>query len=204
MSLVTTSARSWNHDTHYHPVILEAVPSHAQRALDVGCGEGALARELWTVVPHVTGIDVDQVSVDLAQEQNDTGRIDYVLGDFLTFPFEPSSFDFVVSVAALHHMDASEALGRMRHLLRPGGTLVIVGLATPNLPADLPFVLAGAVATRFYQLTKTEWEHPSPMVGPSPETFAGMRLIARRTLPGVRFRRHLLWRYSLIWTTPPD
>jgi len=25
---------------------------------------------------------------------------------------------------------------------------------------------------------------------------------ARRLLPGVRYRRHLLWRYSLLWTKP--
>jgi len=25
---------------------------------------------------------------------------------------------------------------------------------------------------------------------------------ARRLLPGVRYRRHLLWRYSLLWSKP--
>ena len=27
-------------------------------------------------------------------------------------------------------------------------------------------------------------------------------MIAKRTLPGVRYHRHLLWRYSLIWDKP--
>ena len=29
-----------------------------------------------------------------------------------------------------------------------------------------------------------------------------MRRIAAQELPGVRYRRHLLWRYSLVWTKP--
>jgi hypothetical protein len=29
-----------------------------------------------------------------------------------------------------------------------------------------------------------------------------VRVAATRTLPGVRYRRHLLWRYSLLWRKP--
>jgi hypothetical protein len=29
-----------------------------------------------------------------------------------------------------------------------------------------------------------------------------MHALARQMLPGARYRRHLLWRYSLIWTKP--
>ena len=36
----------WNHNIHFHPVVLDAVPTGARRALDVGCGAGGLAREL--------------------------------------------------------------------------------------------------------------------------------------------------------------
>nr|WP_250637349.1 class I SAM-dependent methyltransferase [Streptomyces griseochromogenes] len=37
--------------------------------------------------------------------------------------------DFICSVTTIHHMDFEAALMRMRDLLRPGGTLVVVGLA---------------------------------------------------------------------------
>ena len=33
-------------------------------------------------------------------------------------------------------------------------------------------------------------------------TWAQVRETAARLLPGVRYRRHLLWRYSLVWTKP--
>jgi hypothetical protein len=51
-------------------------------------------------------------------------------------------------------------------------------------------------------VTKTYWQHSSPIVWPPPQTYAEMRGIADRILPGVRFRRRLLWRYSLTWTRP--
>jgi hypothetical protein len=34
------------------------------------------------------------------------------------------------------------------------------------------------------------------------ETFADVRGVAVETLPGLRYRRHLLWRYSLVWRRP--
>jgi hypothetical protein len=33
-------------------------------------------------------------------------------------------------------------------------------------------------------------------------TRAQVRAVAWDVLPGVRYRRHLLWRYSLVWRKP--
>jgi 2-polyprenyl-3-methyl-5-hydroxy-6-metoxy-1,4-benzoquinol methylase len=187
----------WNHNIHYHPRILQAVPSGAERALDIGCGEGMLARELRRVVPEVTGIDLDTPSLELARESGDD--IEYVHGDFLQYPFEPASYDVVASVATLHHVDAREGLLRMCELLRPGGVLVVVGLARETLPRDLPFALAGVTAGWAHRAIKGHWQHPSPTVWPPPVTFQEMRSLASDVLPGSTYRRHLLFRYSITW-----
>jgi SAM-dependent methyltransferase len=200
--LAGPSGQRWNHNIHYHRLILEAVPPGCQRALDVGCGEGALARQLAGLVPHVVGIDHDAASIGLARRQDPAGEIGFIRGDFLAHPFGPASFGMITSVAALHHMDARAALDQMSQLLAPGGTLAIVGLARSRLPADLPWEAAAVIAHRGYRLTRTHWEHPSPIVWPPPQTYAETRAVARQALPGVRYRRHLMWRYSLIWTKP--
>ena len=109
MELVSTRPARWNHNLHYHRVILAAVPDGARRSLDVGCGAGMLARDMRRVVAHVTGIDRDAASIDVARREDGGAGVEYVVGDFMT---EPGSFDHIASIAALHHTDA--ALQRMR------------------------------------------------------------------------------------------
>ena len=193
----------WNHNIHYHRLILGAVPDGCQRGLDVGCGEGLLARELRQVVPHVVAIDSDGPVIERAREQDAGACVEYVTGDFLSYGFAPESFDVIVSVAALHHMDPAAALCRMRQLLRPGGTLAVVGLGRSR-PRDLPADIAGVVVHRVLLMRKSYQQVNAPTVWPPPQTYAQLRQIAGQTLPGVRYRRHLLWRYSLIWPKPAD
>jgi SAM-dependent methyltransferase len=198
---VSPEPAPWNHNIHYHPLILGAVPGGCQRGFDVGCGEGMLARELRQVVPHVVAIDCDRPVIERARQQDAGAGVEYVTGDFLTYGFPPQSFDVIVSVAALHHMDAAAALSRMRQVLRPGGTLAVLGLARGRL-RDLPADAAGVVAHRVLLVGKSQQEVNAPTVWPPPQTYAQMRRIAGEVLPGVRYRRHLLWRYSLLWTKP--
>ncbi|MFI6292403.1 class I SAM-dependent methyltransferase [Nonomuraea sp. NPDC050790] len=196
------SGRRWNHNIHYHSRILGAVPDGAKRALDVGCGEGMLARELRQAVPYVTGIDLHEPSIGQARAY--PGDIDYIVGDFLTHPFEPGSFDVVASVATLHHMDAADGLARMSELLRPGGVLAVVGLARSELPGDLPRDLAGIVVGQVHRAFKGLWKQTSPTVWPPPVTYRQMRALSAEMLPGSQYRRHLLLRYSVIWRKPRE
>jgi SAM-dependent methyltransferase len=190
----------WNHNIHYYPL----VPPGASRALDVGCGDGLLARELRRIVPHVTGVDRDAASLAIARESDDGLGINYVCGDFLRYDAEPGSVNFICSVAALHHMDARLALGRMRDLLSPGGRLVIIGCARSAGPRDWLAEAGGMVELRLHRyVLRSQWREPGgPVCWPPPETYGGMRRLAGAMLPGALFRHRLLWRYSLVWTKP--
>jgi SAM-dependent methyltransferase len=140
--------------------------------------------------------------LELAARHPCGGHIEYVRGDFLTYPFEPASFAFITCVAALHHMDSATALVRMRALLEPGGTLAVVGLVRRNLPAELPRELAAALATRVHGALRARWQSPAATTPPQ-QSYGELRRTALAALPGARIRRHLLWRYSLIWTATP-
>jgi len=194
--------RRWNHNIHLHRAVLDAVPAGARSALDVGCGEGLLARELAEVVPEVVGLDLHEPS--LATGCAAGPGVSFVLGDVLAAPFPAARFDLVTSVATLHHLDARDGLRAMAGLVRPGGVLVVVGLARSRLPRDLGWELAGAVSTRALKLhpSRTYWEHSAPTVWPPPETHDGMRAIVAEELPGATFRRHVLWRWWCTWTKP--
>ena len=198
----TPDADRWNNNIQYHSVIFDAIPMGTARTLDVGCGEGLLTRQLGDWVTTVIGVDIDVPSIGLAQRTTSAHNVRYVLADAGAAPFASEVFDAVVSVAALHHMDMRVGLTQMARVLRPGGVLAMVGLARSRRLIDLPRDLVAAAGTRIVGLRRSYWEHSAPMVWPPPETFAACRRIAEATLPGVRYRRHLFWRYSLVWTKP--
>jgi SAM-dependent methyltransferase len=127
--------------------------------------------------------------------------VEWLHGDLFDFPLETGSFDAVLSVATLHHMVADSALARSADLVRPGGVVAVVGLAA-NDWWDLPYAVVAHSAQVFLRRTRGHWAHSAPMVWPPPTTYREMKRIANRVLPGVRYRRHLLGRYSLIWTKP--
>jgi SAM-dependent methyltransferase len=204
-------ADRWNHNNHYHWVIFQAIPPGCQRALDVGCGTGRLTRELRRVVPHVTGVDRDDQSIAIARSRAAPGDIDYRCGDFLDLPLERGGFDLITAVASLHHMNTETALGRMRDLLRPGGALVIVGLARNGWsPREFAVELPAAVTNRVLlarhrargRAGPGAGDYRPPIVWPPAETYRDIRRIAGGLLPGMRYRRHLLWRYSIRWQKP--
>ncbi|HZC69633.1 MAG TPA: class I SAM-dependent methyltransferase [Jatrophihabitans sp.] len=194
------SQTGWNHNVHYYRLILDSIPQHARSALDVGCGEGTLCRALRKRTPHVVGIDADEKSIALANAAD--GDIEYLHGDFLSHEFEPTSFDVIASVASLHHMDVESALVRMRDLLRSGGVLALVGLARRSA-ADLPYDAVGFFAHRLQKLRRGYWDHPSPVAEPQ-HTHRELRELVGATLPGARYRQRVLFRYSVIWTKPPN
>lgn len=194
----------WNHNIEYQRVIREALgDAGLLHVLDVGCGDGVLTAALAPVCRSVTGLDRDVPSIGRARAATSVDNVRFVIGDVMAQPFVPASFDAVVSVATLHHMDEGAALDRMARLLRPGGLLAVVGLARSRLPRDLPWEVAGAVTTRILKRRHGGcWETDAPKVWPPPSTYRELELLAEAVLPGVAFRRHVLWRYSLVWRKP--
>jgi hypothetical protein len=60
-----------------------------------------------------------------------------------------------------------------------------------------------AVAAQYLLgLVHGRWDHSAPECWPPPLTYSEMRALSARVLPGVRYRRHLLGRYSLVWRKP--
>jgi len=193
------SAMSWNHNTHDHGFVMSELPSGCRRTLDVGCGRGALARKLARSCNEVVAIDTDQQCVDHARTSaSGQPNITFLHGDVLTQSFQPSSFDFVVAVATLHHLPLRNALERFRDLLRPKGVLVIVGLYRIATPVDYVFSATALPISWAIRFSRGQEEVGAPLQDPT-ETLRIIREECTSVLPGAVLRRRLFFRYTVVW-----
>jgi tRNA (cmo5U34)-methyltransferase len=126
--------------------LIEALPDHVDRVLDLGCGDGRLLQLVIDARPHViggVGVDNSPPMLELANQRFDGDRRVELLEQDLTRPLpalEP--FDVIVSGFAIHHLahDRKQALfAEIASVLRPGGVfanLEVVMCATPELQAE--------------------------------------------------------------------
>ncbi|MGO3326093.1 class I SAM-dependent methyltransferase [Gordonia sp. (in: high G+C Gram-positive bacteria)] len=192
--------RRWNHNIHYHGLVLDAVSNGARSALDVGTGDGLLAADLAAVVDDVVAIDIDDDVLESARTE--VGSLEWVCGDVMDHPFG-RTFDVVASVATIHHLPGPHAaFTRLAELTAPGGVLVIVGLAQPSSPLDYAYAAVGAVQHRWLSWRYGYWEHSAPTVWPPPQTYEEVARTALEVLPDARWRRLPLFRYALTWHRP--
>jgi len=200
------AGRCWNHNVAYHRWIRRRVPAGARALLDVGCGDGRLARELAGPGRRVLGLDPDAEMVRRARSLSEgIAGLDFVMADFPVYELPAVSFDFVCFLASLHHMDQEAALGKARDLLRPGGRLVVVGLARASGVREELVGAVYAAPAWFGGLRPENRGTPEGMPTAEPQLgWRESRALARRVLPGVRYRRRLYFRYSLSWTKPAD
>jgi len=126
------------------PRMAEAARVEAgQRALDVACGTGVLARALADRVgPRgaVTGLDINEGMLAVARRQ--APGIEWRHGAAEALPFTDAAFDVVVSQFGLmFFQDRPKAIGEMLRVLRPGGRLAVaVWDALDRTPGYAAFV----------------------------------------------------------------
>jgi SAM-dependent methyltransferase len=194
----------WNHNTHYHGLVLSSVPRGCGEALDVGCGDGLLARKLAARAVHVTGIDKSPEMVEKARRLSEgVPNVDFVEADLESYELPPESHDFVCSVASIHHMDFAAGITAMRDALRPGGSLVVISLARNGGVKDLMVGIGGVGPAYFHRFrNRARTGNPGAPIADPDMTWAEVRDEALRLLPGAVFRRHMLWRYSIVWRKP--
>jgi len=193
------SRTGWNHNLHYHRLVLGAVSAQFGRALDAGCGVGTLARKLARQCEHVVGIDADGDVIRKARTASWLPpNLELVIGDALTEPLEPGSFDFVTAVASLHHMELEPALAKFSALLRPGGKLAVVGLYRPETLWDYVSCAAALPVSLAVRGILTAEKVQARLAEPL-ESLKEIRQTAEVVLPGCKLRRLFFVRYWLEW-----
>jgi ubiquinone/menaquinone biosynthesis C-methylase UbiE len=123
-------------------LVLGCLSTGAQRlermhVLDAGCGTGNYCRALVECVATVTGVDRSDEMLAVAERKLATSRSDKVRllrGDLHDLPFDASTFDGILAIQVLHHLDPPGsrdrpvlrgALKEFARVMRAGGALVI-------------------------------------------------------------------------------
>lgn len=126
--------------------LLDGLALHGdERILDLGCGRGAVLLMAAGYVPQgrAVGVDIwsgkDQSGNAMAMTEENAAaegvadRVELHTQDMRQLPFEPDSFDLVVSSVAIHNIGTEigrdQAIDEAWRVLRPGGRLLIADIS---------------------------------------------------------------------------
>jgi SAM-dependent methyltransferase len=120
-------ARTPGHDSYWQfhrDQFLRLVPRPGRKTVDIGCGEGRLARDLKEIGHHIVALDSSPSLVAAAREFDPS--MDIRLADAAALPLEDASVDLAVAFMSLQDVDEMPAVLReVARVLEPGGRLCV-------------------------------------------------------------------------------
>jgi len=201
----------WNHNNYFNSKIINEVPINANHVLEVGCGKGELCNLMHHKSKDLTGIDLSNKMIESANTNKSKNNIDFVCGDYLKTDFNSNTFDFIVSVATVHHIDFKNFILKSKKELKPGGKLLIIDLYKTPKNKDL----LNSVISLFYhylfnliynkrlfatKLEKQYWREHSKL--DKFMSFKDINELSKALLKNAIVKKELFWRYSLLWYKP--
>ena len=185
-----------------HEATLLARLPGGRRALDAGCGTGAVARRLAAKYAHVDAVDLSPEMIRIAGAHSTHPNLHYHLADLNDFLPRAPRYDCITSMAVLHPFDARAIVPRLAAALHPGGTLLLVDvLDRPGL-LNLPLDAAAWLLQRRSSPALRAAFHDHGR-GETYLTARQARALYAELLPGAQVRTHFFWRYSVEWINGP-
>jgi SAM-dependent methyltransferase len=128
-----------------------------ERVLDMGCGAGRHAFEMYRRGADVIALDQDADELATVSEwfaaMRDEGSVpagaeaDVKQGDALDLPFPDGEFDRIVAAEVLEHIpDDGAAIAELVRVLRPGGALAV------TVPRWLPERICWALSDAYHEV----------------------------------------------------
>lgn len=171
-------ARTPSHDSFWAysgAFFADIVPDQPGVVLDVGCGEGRVARALADKADQVVALDSSRTLIREARAA-DVHSL-YLVGDATRLPFQSKSFDTIVAYNSLMDLDdVAGGVAESARVLKPDGTLCVcilhpIGDAGQfaNEDEGAPFLIGNYLQSHRYderherdglEMTFTSWHHP--------------------------------------------
>ncbi len=128
-----------------------------ERVLDMGCGAGRHAFEMYRRGADVIALDMDADELagvgEIFAAMREQGEVpagaeaDTKQGDALDLPFPDGEFDRVVAAEVLEHIpEDTRAIAELTRVLRPGGTMAV------TVPRWLPEKICWALSDEYHEV----------------------------------------------------
>lgn len=151
-------ARKPGHDSYprfHRDQFIPFLPKPGRRTLDIGCGEGRVARDLAALGHSVECVDGSATMVELAREASPS--IPVHRADAAALPFQDGHADLVVMFMSLQDIDDFQgAIREAFRVLEPGGRFAFAIVHPLNSAgrfasedANSPFVIRGSYLDTF-------------------------------------------------------
>jgi len=126
------------HRPPYAAQIFKSIVEHApatDRLLDLGCGEGKVARPLARVFEEVVAVDpsLNMIALGKSLEGGDQSNIQWIEATAEDAPLS-GQFDVVTFASSIHWMDPEALFGKLRDHLTKDHILAIISGDTPHDP----------------------------------------------------------------------
>ena len=120
--------RPWNPYWYVYDFVRHHFVSGSQRVLDFGCGIGIAALRFAYLGYQVEGFDLSQANIqiacDLAKRHKLENQARFRVQPAEHIDYPDASFDVVVGIDILHHVEIEAAVRQVQRVLKPGGVAV--------------------------------------------------------------------------------
>ncbi|MCC5637667.1 class I SAM-dependent methyltransferase [Nostoc sp. CHAB 5844] len=198
-----------DHNNHYHSFLLKQLPKHCQNILDIGCGTGEFSRLLAQRAEQVVAIDLSPNMIEVGKQRSrHYANIDFQIADILQWKFTLEKFDAIASISTVHHLPLENLLPNLKAALKPGGRLVILDLLKHENMRDMVSDFVAVPLNWLLQKLKNNHLQKSPEAAAAMRehlltdqylTLSQAQRIYTRNLKSAKVRKHLFWRYSVVW-----
>lgn len=204
------SKNEWNHNNHYDSFLLKHIPPSSELdALEIGCGTGSFTRLLAQRFRRVLALDLSPRMIEIAKEQSrQFHNIDFQVADVMTKELSSEQFGCIASIATLHHLPFEPILHKMKAALKTDGMLLVLDLFKAESLADFSTIFLAVPVNIVLRLIRNGHIRESSEVkaawaehGRTDKylTLSQVRQSCAAILSKAQIKRHLLWRYSIIW-----
>lgn len=111
-------------------LLKQLLGSKPLKLLELGCGTGIFTQELSKTIHAIDAIDISADLLDIASKKIHKKNVTFIKANAYDTKFKGGSYDAIVGVSVLHHLEVLPAFKEMYRLLRPAGKVLF---SEPNM-----------------------------------------------------------------------